>query len=71
MKIFLGILIGLGLAVGGAAFASTETGLQVVEYIKVGALPTPFGHVIRKFYDNDNGVVCYSLNDSSISCLHN
>jgi len=66
MKIFLGILIGVGLTIGGVAMASRAHGI-----IFASDFITPSGGYISKIYDQDNGVVCYTYIGQGISCLHN
>ena len=71
MKILLGVVIGAGIMFGGYAFAR-ETGIVLVSSITNSDGIN--SEQIRKYYDFDNGIVCYTndgYRSGGISCLHN
>lgn len=71
MKIFLGIVLGAGLMLAGSVFAGENHGIVYVG----GEDDTANWQHVGKFYDYDNGVVCYTTwsgsSGAGISCLHN
>ena len=56
MKILLGIFIGAGIFVGASVYAASESALVLVEHSE------KYNYMaIDKWYDQNNGVVCYTV----------
>lgn len=74
MKTFiLGLIVATGLLFSCHAFAETIQvhGIQLEQWIPFDGKFQAVNGGIRKFYDYDNDVVCYTVDQNSISCLHN
>lgn len=71
-NILIGFVAASALLLSAHAFAATIEvhGIQFVEILRPQAMWGVNG-ALRKFYDYDNGVVCYSYSGGGISCLHN
>lgn len=75
MKYFIGIVIGIAVVLAGTAIASS---LQP-DIIGAGESNRPIGigtgYEVRRFYDRDNGIVCWVATNSTlinvpaISCI--
>lgn len=72
MKYLIGLLGGAGLMISGSALAKVAQshGIELTQ-VKLVEVMLNRGPIIRKFYDHDNGVVCYTNSQHGISCLHN
>lgn len=63
-NILIGFIIAVALLAGSRAFATpTNTKWYLVDYLNFDY------RTITKTYDEDAGVVCYSLYNNAISCL--
>jgi hypothetical protein len=73
MKILLGIIVGAALFLGANVYAQ-NSGIELVQLIEFNGNGSVNAELIRKYYDHDNGVVCYTndgFRSGGISCLRN